>query len=209
MEIDLDHSEAIVGHIVDILAGECRLSLEDVAAMGDGPLAQIFAGLVHLHEDLQFRERQRADAVSELEQLASELQRQNDELSRSRDEMRGLIENLSSVMIRLPGNISLLPLVGNVDERRATLIFERLLAHVAKHKVRAVILELSGVSDVDEMTVDVLLRVDSAVRMLGSRTVLTGIRPSVARAIVDHDYDGAGLLTAKDVAEALRRVHTA
>mgnify|MGYP000721114401 CR=1 FL=1 len=75
-------------------------------------------------------------------------------------------------------------LVGNVDERRADRVLSALLEGVTRTSARMVILDVTGVPEVNEQTADSLLQAARAVRLLGAEVVLTGIRPEVARTLV-------------------------
>ena len=78
-------TQVVVGHLTDVFAGRCSLTLDGIRDLGeDSPLIEVLSGILILHEELQTRETQRAQAVQELEQAVSQLRSQNDELLRSR-----------------------------------------------------------------------------------------------------------------------------
>lgn len=99
------------------------------------------------------------------------------------------IEELAAPVIPLGEHTLLLPLIGAVDERRADYVLRTLLAAVAESRARRVLLDLTGVRDVDGRVAQALLRAASAVRLLGAQVALVGLRPAAARAIVGLDID--------------------
>jgi predicted ATPase/GAF domain-containing protein len=96
------------------------------------------------------------------------------------------------------------PLVGTLDDERAAAITEHLLGRVVNGRCQFVILDLTGVEIVDAGTADMLLRIVSAVRLLGAKTIVTGIRPRVAQALLSTGAELEGLITRGNLREGLR-----
>jgi rsbT co-antagonist protein RsbR len=85
------------------------------------------------------------------------------------------------------------PIVGAIDHARAELLLEALLEAVVRTRSRVVIVDLTGVPALDEVAGAALLRCGDAVRLVGATVLLTGVRPAVAAALVEHDERFAGL----------------
>ncbi|WNB90983.1 STAS domain-containing protein [Bacillus sp. NEB1478] len=91
---------------------------------------------------------------------------------------------LSVPIVPLIKGTGVLPLIGNIDTERAKLLMEETLNQAVKLKLENLIIDVSGVLIVDTMVADQLLRVISALSLLGVKTILTGIRPEVAQTMV-------------------------
>ena len=63
-------------------------------------------------------------------------------------------------------------------------IVEELLTGVAANRATTAIIDITGVPIVDTQVAGALLRAAQAVELLGSRVVITGIRPEVAQTLV-------------------------
>lgn len=87
----------------------------------------------------------------------------------------------------LPG-VLLLPIVGAVASERAREILDVMLASVARHAAHTVLLDLTGLTDLEVGLAEHLRRAAAAVRLLGARLVLVGLGPAGARLLA-----GAGL----------------
>ena len=74
------------------------------------------------------------------------------------------------------------PVLGALDEERAALMMEAVLAGVIRARSRYVILDLTGVDAIDAATANHVIKLVSAVEMLGGRGIIVGIQPKVARA---------------------------
>ncbi len=105
------------------------------------------------------------------------------------------IRELSTPVIRVFDGVLLLPLVGTVDSHRAQQIMQTVLAQVAEKRARVLILDIAGVPVVDTQVADYLMKATAAVRLLGARTILTGISPSVSRTIVELGVDISSMET--------------
>jgi rsbT co-antagonist protein RsbR len=99
------------------------------------------------------------------------------------------IRELSTPVIRVHDRVLLLPLVGTVDSARAQQIMETVLTRVIDEQARVLILDIAGVAVVDTKVAQHLLETTAAVKLVGARTILTGISAQVARTIVQLGVD--------------------
>jgi len=105
------------------------------------------------------------------------------------DAQRQTLRALETPLLPLAEDVLLLPLIGIVDTPRAEHLVDALLAGVGKLHARTVILDVTGVRVADDTVADALVRASRAVGLLGARVVITGIRPEVARALVEIGAD--------------------
>ncbi|WP_315906022.1 STAS domain-containing protein [Priestia koreensis] len=95
-----------------------------------------------------------------------------------------LIRELSAPVITLTNQIGLLPLIGDIDTNRAKSILESTLHQSVHAKISVLIMDLSGVVMVDTMVAQQLFQLVDSLRMVGVKTILTGIRPEVAQTAI-------------------------
>jgi PAS domain S-box-containing protein len=82
---------------------------------------------------------------------------------------------LSTPLIPIADDVLIMPLIGMINDRRATLVMETLLEGVAAHGARIVILDITGVNVVDTPVANSFIQVARAVQLLGAQIVMTGI----------------------------------
>ena len=99
------------------------------------------------------------------------------------------IRELSTPVIRVHDRILLLPLVGTVDSARAHQIMETVLTRVTDEQAKVLILDIAGVPVVDTKVAQHLMQTTAAVKLVGARTILTGISAQVARTIIQLGVD--------------------
>lgn len=101
---------------------------------------------------------------------------------------KALLE-LSAPLIPVFESISVMPLIGTIDTERARLIMENLLDGVIKNRSQVVLIDITGVPVVDTMVAHHIIQAAEAVRLIGSKCILVGIRPEIAQTIVNLGID--------------------
>ncbi|NQD67282.1 STAS domain-containing protein [Bacillus haikouensis] len=95
-----------------------------------------------------------------------------------------LVENLSAPIIPINNSIAVLPLIGMMDALRVERLEEKVLMGVSSLRIQTLIIDLSGIA---EMEMDVLHQFDkilSGVNMMGCKVILTGLRVEIVRKVV-------------------------
>ncbi|PLT33561.1 RsbT co-antagonist protein RsbRA [Bacillus sp. V5-8f] len=95
------------------------------------------------------------------------------------------LQELSAPLIPVLEGITVMPLVGTIDTERAKQIMENLLNGVVKHRSEVVLIDITGVPVVDTMVAHHIIQAAEAVRLVGAKCMLCGIRPEIAQTIVN------------------------
>lgn len=118
------------------------------------------------------------------------------------------LRELSTPLIPVADDVLVMPLVGAIDSRRAEQVLTALLEGVSAHQANTVILDVTGVSIIDTQVASALTSAAQAVRLLGAKVIMTGIKPEVAQTVVGLGVDLSGISTRgtlqTGIAEALR-----
>jgi rsbT co-antagonist protein RsbR len=105
------------------------------------------------------------------------------------------LAELSTPLLAISDKVLVMPLIGIIDTRRAQQVIETLLSGVTERRAAYVILDITGVSVVDSHVANALMSAAQAVRLLGARVILTGIRPEVAQTLVGLGVDLSSIMT--------------
>jgi anti-anti-sigma regulatory factor len=187
----------ILHYLTEIASGHCSITPElIVAAEADERRAEILTSLLYLHQDLVYKEQLHSEALAELGG-------KNEALERGRAELERMNEELSTPLIKIGPGVIMAPLIGSVDDRRASGIMERVMAGVITWRARHVILDITGVPKIDSGTVSHFEHITQGVRLLGAQCILAGVRPQVAMAFADLDADLRNVAIFPDVENAL------
>jgi rsbT co-antagonist protein RsbR len=99
------------------------------------------------------------------------------------------LQELSAPLIPVFDGITVMPLVGTIDTERAKQIMENLLKGAVKHRSEVVLIDITGVPVVDTMVAHHIIQAADAVRLIGAKCMLVGIRPEIAQTIVNLGID--------------------
>ncbi|MGG3623621.1 STAS domain-containing protein [Bacillus gobiensis] len=105
------------------------------------------------------------------------------------------LQELSAPLIPVFERVTVMPLVGTIDTERAKRIMENLLHGVVKHRSEVVLIDITGVPVVDTMVAHHIIQASEAVRLVGARCLLVGIRPEIAQTIVTLGIDLSQVIT--------------
>ncbi len=103
------------------------------------------------------------------------------------------IQAMSTPVLQVWQGILAVPVIGHVDELRAAIITEQLLSEIVRTSASFTILDLTAVENVDAVTGSHLMSIVRAASLLGSRCVMSGIRPAIARTMIEVGASTAGL----------------
>ncbi|MDI3481880.1 MAG: rsbT co-antagonist protein RsbR, partial [Tepidanaerobacteraceae bacterium] len=95
-------------------------------------------------------------------------------------ELRDILAELATPIIRLWQDVLLVPVIGTLDSQRAQSMAEKLLESTAATRAKVVIVDVTGVPMIDTIVGGFLIEMFSAVKLLGSDVILTGIKPEIA-----------------------------
>jgi len=151
---------------------------------------------------LRMAEQRAAEA--ETARQASETARQESE-RRAAEQQRllELVKTLELPVLEVDDHVLLAPLVGNLDSWRAGALRRRILEMVAEHRAQVVILDVTGIAMIDTEVARALIDTAVAIRLLGARTVVSGIRATVAQTLVSLNASLGEIITVADLGAAL------
>ncbi|MGG0487263.1 STAS domain-containing protein [Priestia aryabhattai] len=116
------------------------------------------------------------------------------------------LEELSVPVIPITEDIGIMSIIGEIDTRRSALIMETALNKSSSLKFKVLFLDISGVEIIDTMVADNLFNVIYALKLLGVKTVITGIRPEIAQTTVKLGIDFKTIDTKSTLAQALKEI---
>jgi anti-anti-sigma regulatory factor/methyl-accepting chemotaxis protein len=160
---------------------------------------QMSTALSHEREQVLRQQEALTKQNQELEHTLTELQA----ATAAREQLAVTVRTLSVPVLPILEQVLLIPLVGEIDAKRAQILLERLLDGITIGRARIAIIDITGVPLVDESLVDWLMQATSAGRLMGARCILVGIGPEVAQALVASGADLANLTTRSDLRSAV------
>ena len=161
----------------------------------------------HALTELQQEISRSDERVARLEQLHAQSTRESD--AELRKQMQAVAQKqeailaLATPVIQVWDGVLVLPLIGVLDDERVSLLTTHLLGQVQERRAHHIILDLTGISALDEQSARRLLKVVQAVALLGAKVLLCGLRAEVAMTLSTASVDLRSLLVARSLQEAL------
>ena len=115
------------------------------------------------------------------------------------DKLDEILE-ISVPIIKIFEGLIVAPVIGTLDTERTQRIIEDLLENVVKEEARIVLFDITGVPTVDSRTAQHLIDTASAISLLGSEVIITGINPTIAQTLVHLGISLSDIKTARNLA---------
>ncbi|MDV2685655.1 PAS domain S-box protein [Alkalihalophilus lindianensis] len=118
-------------------------------------------------------------------------------------EMNIQINELASRIVPLIEGIAILPLLGAINKDRVNLLLEFVPVNVQEQKVSCLIIDCSGIYNINNLVIEFLSEIKSVLKLLGVECMLTGVRPQLAIDAVKLGINLKSIITFSNVKDAL------
>jgi rsbT co-antagonist protein RsbR len=105
-----------------------------------------------------------------------------------REQQDALLE-LSTPVLRVRERLLILPIIGVLDTQRARQLTDQLLRAIRAHRAKLVVVDITGVADVDEAVANSLVNTVDASRLMGADVIITGLSAEIAQTLVTIGVD--------------------
>ncbi len=105
-----------------------------------------------------------------------------------REQQDALLE-LSTPVLQVRERLLILPIIGVLDSARAQQLTEQVLHGIRAHRAKLVVVDITGVPNVDESVANHLVRTVDASRLMGASVIITGLSPEIAQTLVTIGVD--------------------
>lgn len=114
---------------------------------------------------------------------------QRKEIERELEKVSKEINALSAPVLPILDGVAVMPLVGTIDFKRSEYILEYVPLKVQEQNVHVLISDFSGINNLDSIVIDCLFRTSAVLGLLGVRSIVTGLRPEIAKSVVQLGMD--------------------
>ncbi len=153
--------------------------------------------LEEIREQLEAEVDRRTESAHQLEASLAEQQR-----------LWNTVEQLSIPIIPVHEGVIVTPLIGHMDAARTERLMDNLLATIEAESARVVIVDVTGVPEVDTQVAQAVKQTAKATRLLGAETILVGIRPEVAQTLIALGVKLGDVVTRRDLQSGFQHALT-
>jgi rsbT co-antagonist protein RsbR len=113
------------------------------------------------------------------------------------------IRELSTPVLQVRERLLILPIIGILDRARARQLTEQLLKGIRAHRAKVVVIDITGVPDVDESVANSLVQTVDASKLMGASVIITGLSSEIAETLVTIGVDLSKMDTVGDLQEGI------
>lgn len=128
----------------------------------------------------------------------------NIRLESEKKEMR--LAELSAPVVPITEGVAVLPLIGEIDPPRGQKIMEISLRKSSELSLDHLLIDVSGVPVIDTEIAQYIYQIVNALQLVGVHATLTGLRPKIAKAVVDMGVSFAHVHTKASLQQALEEI---
>lgn len=119
------------------------------------------------------------------------------------ERQRAEMNEVAAPVVKLWDRIVTVPLIGTLDSYRSQTVMENLLDAIVEREAEVAIIDITGVSTVDTLVAQHLLKTAAAVRLMGAECVICGVSPKIAQTVVHLGVDLPNVITRVDLESGL------
>ncbi|XXX76529.1 AAA family ATPase [Sorangium sp. So ce134] len=194
--------------LLGLLSTQIAISIEN-AKLYEGLEREVAART----EELRVSNEQLRSVNDRLQVELTERVRLQEERAQMQEEIiqtqRDRLFELSTPFIPITDEVMVMPIIGTIDDKRAAQMLETAMEGVAASSAKVVIIDVTGVKSLDTGVASRLMSLAKAVGLLGSKAILTGLRPAVAQSLVALGVDLGSIETRSNlkagIAYAMKR----
>jgi rsbT co-antagonist protein RsbR len=116
-------------------------------------------------------------------------------IRQQQDALRGL----STPVLQVRERLLILPIIGVLDSQRAEQLTDQLLRGIRTHRAKVVVIDITGVPEIDESVANHLVRTVDASRLMGASVIITGLSSEIAQTLVTIGVDLTKMNTIGDL----------
>ena len=109
------------------------------------------------------------------------------------------IRELSTPVLQVRERLLILPIIGVLDSQRATQLTDQLLRGIRLNRAKVVVIDITGVPDIDTAVANHLVETVDASRLMGASVIITGLSSEIARTLVTIGVDLSKMNTIGDL----------
>ena len=99
------------------------------------------------------------------------------------------IRELSTPVLKVRDQLVILPIIGALDTGRARQLTEQLLHGIRENRAKIVVIDITGVPEIDQEVANHLVQAVRASGLMGARVIITGLSAEIAQTLVNLGVD--------------------
>jgi rsbT co-antagonist protein RsbR len=115
------------------------------------------------------------------------------------------IRELSTPLLQLREGLLILPMVGALDQPRLVQLRAGLLDGIRERRARVVVVDVTGVPEIDPSAAKELISAVASARMMGAEVIISGLSSEIAQTLVSAGIDLQQVVSAGDLQSGIEQ----
>ncbi|RDU38815.1 hypothetical protein DRW41_04450 [Neobacillus piezotolerans] len=121
-------------------------------------------------------------------------------------ESRELYLKISVPIVPISQKLAVLPLIGDINEMRSETLIVDSLDTCVKKRIETLVIDLSGVYEVDLIGIEVLFKLIRSLNLLGVTPVITGMKGELSQTFINLGINLKGISIYSNLEQALKEL---
>ena len=173
-----------------------------------GVLARVFNRMTIEIQEMRAELEQRvAERTQELQQTLRDREVLLEDLQIAMAEQQRLqatVRGLSMPVVPVLQDIIVMPLVGEIDVQRSQMLIDSLVEGIEIQRAKVALIDITGVPLIDTAAANTLIKLRRTAELLGTKTILVGVRPEIAQTLLSLNLDLKELETRADLRSGIQ-----
>lgn len=116
------------------------------------------------------------------------------------------IQNLSAPFVPITSGVAVLPIIGFINEDRSEKIIQLSLQKSQELNLDYLVIDLSGISQIDHVVSNSLLKIANLLKLIGVEPILTGFHPDLALKALSLQMELKDIIIEANLERALNKI---
>ncbi|WML48764.1 STAS domain-containing protein [Neobacillus sp. PS3-34] len=116
------------------------------------------------------------------------------------------IIELASPVVPIHEGLAVLPLIGSIDSLRAEHLLNKVVPQIPSYQVECLIIDFSGIVNIDMEVARHIFMIYDVLLLLGIKVVFTGIRPKLAKNVINSGINFSSFQVYANVKQAIESI---
>lgn len=116
------------------------------------------------------------------------------------------IQNLSAPFVPITSGVAVLPIIGFINKERAEKIIQLSLQKSQEMNLDYLVIDLSGISQIDHVVSNSLLKIATLLKLTGVTPILTGFHPDLALKALSLQMELKEIIIEANLERALHKI---
>lgn len=141
-----------------------------------------------------------------------QIKNQQDRIDEQNFQIQGMQNQIDSLnfdmpILKIAEEILMVPLIGTIDSVKSQKILESILFSIKELESKVIVIDIAGITVVDSSVAAHLIKIAKATKLMGCKSIVSGISPNIAQNIVNLGVDTSDIETTNTLKDSMVKAY--